>query len=502
MPEKSTLVSLLLIFALLAAARPSNAGCRVCQTHEKDIDLSVRNDAPDKLKGPHEIVLKNVNRLRYEVTIGDAISFSNGPDLSIAQFVFTPKAPAKAANGNKMAAESATQPAAEGLKILDKTMQTQSKAMAEKLRLVKDPYQDVIDQTETIRRSLQSAAMEVANALDAADDAEQSLQDLNNQVLDLVGNSDQVLAQENGTGSLISEAETVKKALAAGLPSWPVESVRAARAAIAAAKSETEKLLTLPAFTTWVHDADNYKTYTSLQDAADQLGKQLDAIAPGSKRLTDFKTLATKLQGWKTRIDNLNQDSFTVKITAECGHPFLENKTTDYQVTLRDRLEPDDKKATKTIKLATVECPSAVTVTGGVGLSGLDQRDFKLIATPKGDKTVNTIGFDSRGSQQVNPLVLINTRLTDCQGYNLHASAGTVFDLNNSTSSVAIGYLIGLSVSLRDSLFLTVGAQLGRGYKLADSYYVGQEVPQGVTAPPVERKWTTSWGVAATFKIR
>ena len=80
-------------------------------------------------------------------------------------------------------------------------------------------------------------------------------------------------------------------------------------------------------------------------------------------------------------------------------------------------------------------------------------------------------------------------------------SAGTVLDLDNPESDLSLGYMLGLTLSIKDDFFVTVGKQAIRIPELAGGFALGDPVPQGLEEPPLEQEWDISWAVALTYKL-
>src|SRR5215203_1753860 len=82
-----TLLMLLFVLSAIPAAgwNPCNRG-----RSREAIDLT-QNLAAETVRGPAKIELKNVNRLRYGVTVSDTITVTPGPDLT--SFGFIPSLP-------------------------------------------------------------------------------------------------------------------------------------------------------------------------------------------------------------------------------------------------------------------------------------------------------------------------------------------------------------------------------------------------------------------------
>jgi hypothetical protein len=51
-------------------------------------------------------------------------------------------------------------------------------------------------------------------------------------------------------------------------------------------------------------------------------------------------------------------------------------------------------------------------------------------------------------------------------------------------------------------MFFTAGVHIGRVPKLAGGFEIGQEVPEGIDEPPLEKAWKPGFIFAVTFKLR
>jgi hypothetical protein len=452
-----------------------------------ELDLTADQLATETVKGPVTLEFKNVNRLRYEVKIGSTVTLTPGPDIS--PFRFVPAVPT--------AAPTPTTPAA--------PTPPPGPAVHE---LAVTPLDVVNDRVQRIKRDLAAQRTEVNRLLGLARTALSGLDTQLKEVERLVRESDSTLAS-GGEQALLSLVQTREAAVRAALPNlvWPdPDSLRNTRSAVSALAAELAELpLVEPAFSQWAQAGDNRDLFRGLQSFAKQLLANLDTLEAGSEQRKAFDKQLADLVSWHGILTrNLGNRSFHETIPVRCGYPFVESKRTQFKVVKADRLEADKTKATRESVLITVDCPTSVTVSGGIGVTDIDETDIKLISAPSddGSKTVTRIAFEDRGDKQVNPLFLINTRLTEGQGCNWHLAAGTVLDIDNPSSNVALGYVLGPSLSLRDNIYLSAGIQFGRVAKLTGGAYEGQIVPEGLAKPPIERSWDHSWFFAVSFKIR
>jgi hypothetical protein len=481
------LTMLFAIGALPASGRILCSG----KNSTEPIDLT-QNLSAETVRGPVTVELKNVNRLRYAIAISNTITVTPGPDLT--SFGFIPSLPSAptAPTTNTKAAPS-----------------TNNEARA--FRADQDDASRVDREVNDLTTELNRIGVTIQAHLDKAKEAQGKLSREIGLTRSLIENSDSILSTQ-GEQELTRQVTVRKTALDGEIPTiaWPSDKELEDTAALLAGKAK--QLEELPfrerSFSEWAQLGNNRDEFRDLVQYSKQLGSVLATIAADSDKRKEFNSQRQKLIGWHSLLSQLTgNESFHSRITASCGYPFVSSKTTSFKVTKTDRLATDASKATQETTLVTVECPTAFTVSGGVGITGINETDIKLVSAPNNSTenptaTVTKIAFEDRGSEQVNPMFLINTRLTDGIDCNWHASAGTVFDVDNPSSKVGIGYVLGLSLSLRENFFITGGIQLGRVARLTAGAKEGQVVPEGLAKPPTERHWTASWLFAASYKIR
>jgi hypothetical protein len=160
-----------------------------------------------------------------------------------------------------------------------------------------------------------------------------------------------------------------------------------------------------------------------------------------------------------------------------------------------------------------------LSLSGGFGVTGIEERDYRFVtsvadqatgASPGKDtgddpsELVNRIGVDA-SSEQLTGVFLLNARLFNPRKDNIHFihfSVGTSVDLDSPDSSVAFGYLAGLSYSFKDAFYLTGGLHAARVHELAPGFELGDPQIDGVETPPTVKSWDYDWILAVTFKLK
>ena len=81
-------VSVVVVLSLMAApASAQSAGA--CADGGYPLDLAVRRGGgtAERVRGPAELELLNLNRVRYDITIGQEVTFADGPNLLAAGLI-------------------------------------------------------------------------------------------------------------------------------------------------------------------------------------------------------------------------------------------------------------------------------------------------------------------------------------------------------------------------------------------------------------------------------
>lgn len=74
-----------------ALADPPEVRClgpgEECGSRARTFHLARVADEKDVLRGPAELVLEGINRLKYDVVVGQEVKWADGPDLSLVPFI-------------------------------------------------------------------------------------------------------------------------------------------------------------------------------------------------------------------------------------------------------------------------------------------------------------------------------------------------------------------------------------------------------------------------------
>jgi hypothetical protein len=115
---------------------------------------------------------------------------------------------------------------------------------------------------------------------------------------------------------------------------------------------------------------------------------------------------------------------------------------------------------------------------------------------------VSRFGYTERSSTRMLPLVLVNMRLVEPNEHaSLQLSAGAAVDAAGNTGT-RIEHIIGGTVAFKREVFLTCGWHFAYTSVLAGGFKLDKDVPQAVSAPPLEVRRDSGLMLALTFQLR
>jgi hypothetical protein len=169
----------------------------------------------------------------------------------------------------------------------------------------------------------------------------------------------------------------------------------------------------------------------------------------------------------------------------------------------KDLLPGSDPKNSETILSVTVQCTSPLSVSAGVAFDTIQETTFGIQAVPTmagSTTTTNTFVVTSQSSFHPVPMGMAHARLCEFgDTVSLHFSFGVGAGIKSQDAGGSSAeFLIGPSVALFRSVFLTPGLYLGQRASLS-GFKVGDPVPSSVTAPPLKTSYVPGFGFAITF---
>lgn len=236
-----------------------------------------------------------------------------------------------------------------------------------------------------------------------------------------------------------------------------------------------------------------------------------DLLSDSSKYVSFVKNQAI-LENWDVRMTEIvqNYDAYAAdhakhnplyrETRADCEFSFGGGKTTTVTLSRKDLLPGSDPKNSETVLSVTVQCTSPLSISAGVAFDTIGENTFGIQPVAKGQSTQNVFAITSQSSFHPVPLGMAHARL--CEFGNtasLHFSFGVGAGIKSQDAGgSAAEFLVGPSLALFRSVFLTPGLYLGQTASLS-GFKVGDPVPSGVTSPPLKTSYTPGFGFAITF---
>jgi hypothetical protein len=273
-------------------------------------------------------------------------------------------------------------------------------------------------------------------------------------------------------------------------------------------KNDLEALKSYEGWSTWYSIKGAAYEATKARVVELQTGlKAIDSTSDVAKKFSDAQDNVRRWAVILAGVQKGGADGFTLTTDACCGFSFGDTKSNKIELIKTDRLAAPGT-ASRRDEIVTVECTTPFTVSGGFGFSSVDEREFVFVSSKPsagGTAPVNTFGFKNRSSFRTIPLMLIHTRLKEWNDtFALHASAGAGVDIKTGqpANGTDIEFIVGPSLSFKRSFFVTTGVHVGRVSTLAGGFSIGDTVPSGLSAPPIEKTWKPGFIVAFTYKIK
>lgn len=487
----------------------SSSTPRPRSTREPDftIDAAREEFKGERVRGPATIKLENLNILRYDIRVGQDVSFAPGPDLKLP---FIPPIPGQAARANAGGAGgSAGVAGTEAVRPCNTLNAFFTEAIFKLNEIEREKSEEVNGVIVSVTGKVNGAKADLESLITASDSILAS------------GGGPQTII--NATGRLIGTTSTgtgtVDEALSL---SWPDDKIENLLARLDALRNDL--LITMPtlptprnecSFSDWYSVAGNKSAYDSARARIDELRTQLNGLkSTASTQGAAFREAQNKLRLWRPILASVRDGGtagFTRTVRVGCGFAFDMNRETKVSIVKRDRLA-DPGTAATTQEVATVVCSSPFSISAGFGFSFVDEREFAFVQSTKtttGDNgqptqsVINRFGLKNSSSFKTLPVLLLNTRIWEPnETFSLHASAGAAVDIKTGEGGADLEYIVGPSLAFRRSFFVTPGLHIGRVPKLAGGFELGQEVPTGVSTPPVEKAWKPGFVTTFTYKIK
>lgn len=533
-----------------ASAPPAFADARShetseeCPRHARTYHLARIQEENDLLLGPVKVTLEGVNRLRYDVVVGQKVTLDEGPDLSVVPFV-----PALGSVDTESLREDEDEaPEAAGIAPTGPGLSASDIDQLSKLLREHDDdgalaalIAEIERRVRLIEGQVTGLSGEVAALNQEAEDARKALLDASAKFEDLVADSETLL-RNGGPRALAREIPVALRCLREAEPRlrWPdAAAVASLRTRIQEQVKALDQLHFIPGFPDWHDGTGNAKRYEALRSRMAGLLTALAKLDEGSDATKAFRAGRKALADHKRLLQSLldGQDPeqpFRLDVCVPCGFPRFKSKEAQVTLTYTERFPAEGKEPKVTVReIVTVACPSRFAVAGGIGIADVEEHSFTFVdslpdpAPPEmpepapqdegdgagengdgggeEDLLVKRIDAETSADRVVAATAVIHTQLwrrrtQDEPAIGFHFTAGAALKLDGG-SETPLGYLAGLSFSFQENLFLTLGWQFHRVTALAGGFEEGQVVPDELAAPPTKTEWDDGPAVTITYKI-
>jgi hypothetical protein len=455
----------------------------------------------EEVRGPAIIRLKNVNVIRYNVQVSQTVSFTAGPDLTLPFIPPVPKAPAQqtaqpAGGAGGLAAGDPCAPA---------TLSAAIKANNLGALVNCSPTRILQAVVITLNDYEADRVNQIQNPID---DAIRTMESAKGRITVFVTNSDSLLCTLGPSGVLAGINGVVAEIDLALGQNWPHNEIAQLQGRLNVLNNVLNGFIINPS-------ADERATIALIRARIAELQSLLTSVNASSESARQYQEARVKISGWKDHlmaIRGRGEEAFTIPdFEVGCGFAFDRNKRTKVEIIMQDRLAAPGTPAPPR-EIVTVVCSSPLSVSAGFGFSMNDEMDIAFVQSTKtvtddmgqpSEVVINRFGFRNRSSFRTLPVILLNTRLYEPSDlFAVHASVGAAVDIKSGDAGTDVEYIVGPSVSFWRSLFITGGLHIGREQRLVGGFEIGDEVPMGIDAPPIEKEWKRGVAVTFTFKIR
>lgn len=458
------------------------------------VELVKTTTTGEIIEGP-VCVQTNVNAIRYNTVIKRTVTETAGQDLFGA--LSKPPAPITIADATPAGGQSRDSTHMAALAAQDTLSRSRAMIAA---RQGDDPIGDSFRATRTLINNIDVLlAFNQKQARDAQTTIDQEILVLKA----VVTNSDAVF--QGGAKNLIASAQA---AIAGFRPvTWPdVEDT------LAQTNNAIQALNALHQMDGW---GDWYKAnsqdYDKTAQKADDQKTAATAIAPASDPYKTASQQLAVIQQWTQFINSLNEGMFLETEDVPCGILFNVTRTNTLQLSQTDRLPTLDLNAMTTNNVdswVVVRCSNPFTVSAGMVFSFVADNEFGIVPSKgpndsSGNPTlVNQFQTTSTSNVPKLPIVLAHARLHDFWGDKiaLHGSFGVAAHTRSDAQGGSNPeYLLGGSLSLLRTMFITGGPYWATRVQLAGGFSPGDTVPSSVSTPPLRKDGVRGWALAISF---
>lgn len=329
---------------------------------------------------------------------------------------------------------------------------------------------------------------------------------------------------------------------------WPFDGLQANEKQLYQLQADVFDLASVNGFATWKNTAPNGDNYIAVTTFIGNLITEVQALEVISDVAKNFQAAQVYNHFWRVKVEDIARseadisrsadalerdrvalqtqpnntslktayaNSINAYIAARQRSPLLLTVYVDCSTNWYGRGRTDtitlhytDITATspsdQNTQIAVSSCLTPGTVSTGIGMSFLRNRQFAFVSGRDPNNPANTISvIGTTTDQQVTPLYAVqyNIALKDSsKGLGLHAAVGAALGSSSGTANIEL--IAGPSISIhRRAFFITPAFQLGRRDELLPGFAVGNAQGNGLTAIPVHTSWKPGFALTFSFSV-
>ena len=171
--------------------------------------------------------------------------------------------------------------------------------------------------------------------------------------------------------------------------------------------------------------------------------------------------------------------------------------------------EEDTNKAVVTeMPMVTFVCEHPISFSTGVFSSLLNEMEFdyrpmfnKGVDEKSNPTATDAIGFNNKSEFRVMPGVMINTLIYQLSNsIDIHLSFATLADLGGEQGT-NLEFIFGGSIGFKKSVFLTMGAHVGRVPELQGGFDIGDPKIEGLDSVPTQKSYEVGLGFGISYNF-
>jgi hypothetical protein len=234
-------------------------------------------------------------------------------------------------------------------------------------------------------------------------------------------------------------------------------------------------------------------------------------LDPSSDKFKNFQQAQATLLDWRERMLSLKEawdnhdkskapDPFTLEVPGTCDYAFATTKRTTIKITASDQLPAKTAASPTDVLSVTVECASPFTISAGVAFDTIPNQQFAIHPVGSPNPTNEFVETSDSRFHAV-PIGVVSARLCEpSETVSFHLSFGLAGSFKSQSAGGSTAeFLIGPSIGLFRTMFITPGLYIGQRATLGDGFKVGDPVPPSITSPPLQTSYKPAFGIAITF---